>query len=64
MRRLAAILLVLSLALAACGKKNPNTDPPPPFDPKPASHHKFDGGASDPHTKADASEEGSGGEGE
>jgi hypothetical protein len=51
MRRLAALLLLLSLALNACEKKNPNYDPPPPYDDSAVGTHKFDGGATDPYAK-------------
>jgi hypothetical protein len=58
MRRLLALLLLLMLALNACEKKNPNTDPPPPYDGRVVQHHKFDGGGTDPYGK---SSEGEGG---
>jgi hypothetical protein len=62
MRRLALLIALMSLGLGACEKKNPNYDPPPPYDGKPASHHKFDGGATDPHSKpAEGGEAGEGG---
>jgi hypothetical protein len=58
MRRLAALLIILALALSACEKKNPNTDPPPPYDGRTVGHHKFDGGGTDPYGKSSEGSEG------
>jgi hypothetical protein len=60
MRRLAAFLLLLTLAVNACEKKNPNYDPAPPYDGRPVGHHKFDGGNTDPYGKAAEGGEGGG----
>ena len=59
MRRL-LVLLSLVLLLPACEKKNPNTEPAPPYDGRTVGHHKFDGGSTDPYGKS--SEGGEGGE--
>jgi hypothetical protein len=58
MRRLAALLMFLVLALNACAKKNPNTEPPPPYDGGVVGHHRFDGGSTDPYSKSKDSEGG------
>ena len=58
MRRFVA-LLGLILLLSACEKKNPNLEPPAPYDGKMVGHHKFDGGESDPYQRKG----GEGGEG-
>ena len=61
MRRLAALLFLSALALSACSeKKNPNYDPPPPYDGRTVGHHKFDGGSSDPYGKSSEGGEGGG----
>lgn len=60
MRRLLYLLIFASLALTACEKKNPNTEPAPPYDGRTVGHHKFDGGGTDPYGKS--TEGGEGGE--
>jgi hypothetical protein len=52
MRRIAALLMFLALAMNACEKKNPNTEPPPPYDGNTVGSHKFDGGSTDPYSKS------------
>ena len=57
MRRL-LVLLGLVLLLPACEKKNPNYEPPPPYDAKVVDNHRFDGGATDPYQHQGGSESG------
>ena len=54
MRRLAALTLVVMILLNGCEKKNPNYEPPAPYDGRVVGHHKFDGGGSDPYGKGGA----------
>lgn len=51
MRRLAALLVLVSIGINACQPHDPNTDPPPSYDPSAVGPHKFDGGATDPYAK-------------
>lgn len=50
MRSLFAVLCMI-LFLSACEKKNPNTEPPAPYNEKAVDSHRFDGGDTDPYVR-------------